>query len=294
MLSRLFWTFSDSLVGRSSSRITTAEIGKGSFQKKRMGCSMLSWKMRKSSCCRSATRFPLGSFTVTGTSTSVVWTIILAGVCAGFAAGFCGEAALWEAVDCEAVPLWPAEEIEQTGNSTAAAKIVRNFLIFPLPPLHIARGEDITATCQVIAAAGRIRLRGGCIELSAMKNSYRLYNGFARMRWRSLSKTRFWAVAAVFIALVIGVPQIWMQGTNRGFAVKAGESRPQIPVQIPVKKPEDAQQKKQQQQPNEGVTHVNVNLVRLYVTVRDHHGAIIQNLEKKDFRVYEDGKEQTI
>src|SRR5579864_5267337 len=175
MLSRLFWTFSDSLVGRSSSRITTAEIGKGSFQKKRMGCSTLSWKMRKSSCCRSATRFPLGSFTVTGTSTSVVWTIILAGVCAGFAAGFCGEAALWEAVDCEAVPLWPAEEIEQTGNSTAAAKIVRNFLIFPLPPLHIARGEDITATCQVIAAAGRIRLRGGCIELSAMKNSYRLY-----------------------------------------------------------------------------------------------------------------------
>lgn len=114
------------------------------------------------------------------------------------------------------------------------------------------------------------------------------------MRWRSLSKTRFWAAAAVFIALVIGIPQIWMQGTNWGFAVSAGESRPQIPVQIPVKKPEDAQQKKQQQQPNEGVTHVNVNLVRLYVTVRDHHGAIIQNLEKKDFRVFEDGKEQTI
>lgn len=109
-----------------------------------------------------------------------------------------------------------------------------------------------------------------------------------------MSKTRFWAVAAVFIALVIGIPQIWMQGTNWGFAVSAGESRPQIPVQIPVKKPEDAQQKKQQQQPNEGVTHVNVNLVRLYVTVRDHRGAIIQNLEKKDFRVFEDGKEQTI
>lgn len=108
-----------------------------------------------------------------------------------------------------------------------------------------------------------------------------------------MSKTRFWAVAAVFVALVIGVPQVWMQGTNRGFAVRAGESRPQIPVQIPVKKP-DTQQKKQQQQPNEGVTHVNVNLVRLYVTVRDHHGAIVQNLEKKDFRVFEDGKEQTI
>lgn len=117
------------------------------------------------------------------------------------------------------------------------------------------------------------------------------------MRWRSLWKTRFWAVAAVFIAIMIGcltgAPQIWMQGTNWGFAAKAGEARPQIPVQIPVKKP-DTEQKKQQQQPNEGVTHLNVNLVRLYVTVRDHHGAIIQNLEKKDFRVYEDGKEQTI
>ena len=97
----------------------------------------------------------------------------------------------------------------------------------------------------------------------------------------------------MLIALVVGVPQIWMQGANWGFAVRAGESRAQIPVQIPVKKP-DAQQKKQQQQPNEGVTHVTVNLVRLYVTVRDHHGAIIQNLEKKDFRVFEDGKEQTI
>ncbi len=110
---------------------------------------------------------------------------------------------------------------------------------------------------------------------------------------RSLAKSRYLAAAAVFVALAIGVPQILMQGTGLGFTAKAGEPRPQIPVQIPVKKP-DGQQKKKQQEPDGGVTHVNVNLVRLYVTVRDSHGAIVQNLEKKDFTVYEDGKEQTI
>ena len=87
-------------------------------------------------------------------------------------AGFCGEVTLCEGAGREAVPLCPARQIEQTGNSTAAAKIARSFLIFPLSPLRSLDGEDITASCQVIAAAGRIRLRGERIELSAMKNSY--------------------------------------------------------------------------------------------------------------------------
>ncbi|MGH9728635.1 MAG: VWA domain-containing protein [Candidatus Acidiferrales bacterium] len=117
---------------------------------------------------------------------------------------------------------------------------------------------------------------------------------FRTLGRRTLSKSRFLAAAAVFVTLALGAPQIWMHETAPGFTAKAAEARPQIPVQIPVKKPETQQEKKQQQQTNEGVTHVNVNLVRLYVTVRDHHGAIIPNLEKKDFRVYEDGKEQTI
>ena len=114
-----------------------------------------------------------------------------------------------------------------------------------------------------------------------------------------MSNSRFLAAAAVFIALVIcglggvGIPQTLMHGTDPAFTAKAAGLVTQIPVQVPVKKP-DAQQKKQEQKPNEGVTHLNVNLVRLYVTVRDHHGAIIPNLEKKDFRVYEDGKEQAI
>ncbi len=103
------------------------------------------------------------------------------------------------------------------------------------------------------------------------------------MPFRALN-LRLLAAAAVFMGLAVLAPQIWMHG----LAV-AAISRPQIPVQIPVKKP--GQQK---QLPDEGVTHVRVNLVRLYVTVRDKHGAIVPNLAKQDFHVYEDGKEQKI
>ena len=67
-------------------------------------------------------------------------------------------------------------------------------------------------------------------------------------------------------------------------------ARPQIPVQIPVKK-KPGQSK---EVPQVGSTKINVNLVRLYVTVRDKHGAIVPNLDKKDFHVFEDGKEQKI
>ncbi|MHB8755067.1 MAG: VWA domain-containing protein [Candidatus Acidiferrales bacterium] len=124
-----------------------------------------------------------------------------------------------------------------------------------------------------------------------MKNDKNYTMPFRRFASRTSSR-RFLAAAAVFIALAFTVPQIWMHEDAFASTPRAEASRPQIPVQIPVKKP-DAKQNKQQQ-PNGGVTRVRVNLVRLYVTVRDKHGAIVQNLNKKDFRVFEDGKEQTI
>lgn len=123
------------------------------------------------------------------------------------------------------------------------------------------------------------------IEVCAMKNPR---NYTMTLRTRNL---RFLAAAAVFIGLVVtAAPQIWMRGTALGSVIAAAAPRPQIPVQIPVKKPASGQK----QLPNEGVTRVHVNLVRLYVTVRDKHGAIVPNLQKKDFHVYEDGKEQKI
>ncbi len=39
---------------------------------------------------------------------------------------------------------------------------------------------------------------------------------------------------------------------------------------------------------------VNVNVVQLFFNVKDKHGALIPNLTKNDFEVYEDGKPQTI
>ena len=52
-------------------------------------------------------------------------------------------------------------------------------------------------------------------------------------------------------------------------------------------KPDEAQQ------PTETLK-VNVNVVQLFFNVKDKHGALIPNLAKDDFEVYEDGKPQTI
>ncbi len=39
---------------------------------------------------------------------------------------------------------------------------------------------------------------------------------------------------------------------------------------------------------------VNVNVVQLFFNVKDKHGALIPNLTKDDFDLFEDGKPQTI
>ncbi|HUO15740.1 MAG TPA: VWA domain-containing protein [Verrucomicrobiae bacterium] len=52
-------------------------------------------------------------------------------------------------------------------------------------------------------------------------------------------------------------------------------------------------QSQDQQQPSETLK-VNVNVVQLFFNVKDKHGALIPNLTKDDFEVYEDGKPQTV
>ncbi|MGB7667991.1 MAG: VWA domain-containing protein, partial [Candidatus Acidiferrales bacterium] len=88
------------------------------------------------------------------------------------------------------------------------------------------------------------------------------------------------------MALAAFGPQFRMQRFAEVLSAHA-----QIPVQIPTKQP-PGQQKEIPQVG--GTTKINVNLVRLYVTVRDKHGAIVTNLDKNDFKVYEDGTEQKI
>jgi VWFA-related protein len=48
-----------------------------------------------------------------------------------------------------------------------------------------------------------------------------------------------------------------------------------------------------QQQPSETLK-VNVNVVQLFFNVKDKHGALIPNLTKDDFEIFEDGKQQTV
>src|SRR5689334_3641519 len=38
----------------------------------------------------------------------------------------------------------------------------------------------------------------------------------------------------------------------------------------------------------------NVNVVNVFFTVRDHHGALVPNLSKEQFEILENGKPQTI
>ncbi|MFZ0137472.1 MAG: VWA domain-containing protein [Candidatus Sulfotelmatobacter sp.] len=68
---------------------------------------------------------------------------------------------------------------------------------------------------------------------------------------------------------------------------------PQTGAQAPAQKPSDAQTPEDDQGPA-GTVRVNVNVVGLFFNVKDKHGALIPNLTKNDFDVFEDGKPQTI
>jgi len=66
-------------------------------------------------------------------------------------------------------------------------------------------------------------------------------------------------------------------------------------AQAPAQQKQPQQQQQQQQPPDDLPTiNVNVDVVNVLASVHDRHGALIANLDKKDFNVYEDGKPQEI
>jgi VWFA-related protein len=70
-------------------------------------------------------------------------------------------------------------------------------------------------------------------------------------------------------------------------------------AQSPSQKSSDAQTPADSQKPDDdqgpaGTVKVNVNVVGLFFNVKDKHGALIPNLTKTDFQVFEDGTPQTI
>jgi VWFA-related protein len=69
--------------------------------------------------------------------------------------------------------------------------------------------------------------------------------------------------------------------------------------QSPAQKSSDAQNPADSQKPDDdqgpaGTVKVNVDVVGLFFNVKDKHGALIPNLTKNDFQVFEDGAPQTI
>lgn len=125
-----------------------------------------------------------------------------------------------------------------------------------------------------LSQGGRIRSSLTSIVVSAMRKS----NNYTCV-------LRVIAGLAVLLAIVAFGPQFRMLRFASVLSAHA-----QIPVQLPPKQ----QQQTVKPVPQVGEKKINVNLVRLYVTVRDKHGAIATNLQKGDFKVYEDGVEQKI
>jgi VWFA-related protein len=99
------------------------------------------------------------------------------------------------------------------------------------------------------------------------------------------------ALSFAGLALLASAPTVWIHAFASASPSASGNASPQIIVARPTAK--KTTQNQDQNQP-QGITRVQVNIVRLYVTVRDKHNAIITNLTKGDFRVYEDGQEQSI
>ena len=98
-------------------------------------------------------------------------------------------------------------------------------------------------------------------------------------------------VVALSVAAPWAVTQNPASGSPTSQAPDKNTGAPQKPA--PPRKPADAQKPEDQEGPAETLK-VSVNVVGLFYNVKDKHGALIPNLTKNDFEVYEDGTPQTI
>src|SRR5712671_1861414 len=101
--------------------------------------------------------------------------------------------------------------------------------------------------------------------------------------FQGFSRTLISAAVLSILSIVAAAPCA-AQNPDR----KAADS--QAPA---TQKPADSQKPDDDQGPA-GTVKVNVNVVGLFFNVKDKHGALIPNLTKDDFQVFEDGALQTI
>ncbi|HEV2296941.1 MAG TPA: VWA domain-containing protein [Candidatus Acidoferrales bacterium] len=105
----------------------------------------------------------------------------------------------------------------------------------------------------------------------------------------TLAALRFAVIVAGVAFLGAAAPISSMRAAAPESPAPAKSHSPQIIVAKPgTKTPAKGQDTSQ------GVTRVQVNIVRLYATVRDKHNALVPNLTKDDFRIFDDGQEQQI
>jgi VWFA-related protein len=104
-----------------------------------------------------------------------------------------------------------------------------------------------------------------------------------------VSERRVLAVVALAV-LSIGAPfTMAQQPASEPSTSQSSSPQPTPPGQQPAspdQKPDDSQQSTE-------TLKVNVNVVQLFFNVKDKHGALIPNLTKDDFEIYEDGTKQT-
>jgi VWFA-related protein len=107
------------------------------------------------------------------------------------------------------------------------------------------------------------------------------------------------AASVIFFFLILagvtgGVPAAWAQGSGSSSSSpsNSANSNPANAQPSSAQKPDSAQ-KSDDDKPAETLK-LNVNVVGLFFNVKDKHGALIPNLTKDDFEVFEDSKQQTI
>jgi VWFA-related protein len=110
-----------------------------------------------------------------------------------------------------------------------------------------------------------------------------------------VAKRRILAITALG-ALFLGTPFMVAQSpaSQQPPAPKAAPAQPPAsPDQKSPGQKSDDQKSDDSQEPA-ATLKVNVNIVQLFFNVKDKHGALIPNMTKDDFQIYEDGQPQTV
>src|SRR5580704_10941051 len=107
---------------------------------------------------------------------------------------------------------------------------------------------------------------------------------------RSVSVSAPGILPVMILAAVCWLPPL---GVAQQSAQQAAQQSTPPPAQPSAAQAPQDQKPGDSQGPAETIK-ANVNVVSLFFNVKDKHGALVPNLPKEDFEIFEDGKPQTI